>query len=347
MKGLESTVCTLSDNHHQAARKLSKWTRKIDFWAWEDCDGPKAPALYVDYIVSVLFHTRELVQLSIDFPITTSMLTEVTTFSAASLRSLSITWTPNSWSAFGFIGSLRGLQTLDMTALQPPDDSRWTYGTIPLERVRAWELPSLAQFSNIFSEEMFRSPDYVPFCTFLSRCQFSGLINCGIWALGLETPEHAQGLRVFLRAHHGIQSLSLNTRAEAMGDFRALAHSEALKRLSLHFVPQPQAIPHLPNSLTTLVLQRPSPRFPSEGLLPSLLPVLEALAQARPARSQLSRLELDFITATLRFMWRPSLHPYADTAAVEYSDRLTPYALRLLEQGIAVFDSFGEAFTPE
>jgi hypothetical protein len=343
MTGLESAICAFSDNHHQAARKFSRWTRRIVFWPWEGNGGPEARALCVDHIVSVLFHTRELVRLNIHIPMTTAMLTAVTTFSAASLRSLSISWAPNSWSAFGFIGSLRGLQTLKITADRPPDDSRRTYGTIPLERIRAWELPSLAQLT-IESNAMLRSLDYVPFCTFLSRCRFSGMIDCHIWARYLETPEDAQGLRVFLRAHHGIQSLSLETRAEAIGDFRALAHSEALETLSLQFVLQPQAIPHLPNSLTTLVLRL----SPHELALESpLWPLLEALAQARPARSQLSRLELYFTTGTIRFTWRPTHPPYADTAAVEYSDRLVPYALRLLEQGISVVDSFGKAFTPE
>jgi hypothetical protein len=217
------------------SEKTSRWTRtlSVSFGGEREESG-----LAVNAALAIALHARQLVQLKVECHAPPdALLATVAVVTAASLRSLDLSWELDGMPALmlSYIGAFANLQTLKLEAFD--SDHALLPGLLSLDEVDGWTLPKLEKLDIDLKEFVDRQSTSIQLLRFLSRCVLGGPNRLCLRVNGLVSDD-APALKAFLGLHRTLSQCSLGVGAGGEADIStvALSHADATC-LQLTFIP--------------------------------------------------------------------------------------------------------------
>jgi hypothetical protein len=310
-------------------RKVSCWTRKIDFRG-KDHDTVVEVHL-LDSVIIVLKHAVQLVELILPYPLVThEILATVSAAASASLCSLLLWRIPWPDDTLSWIREFRNLRQLVMSPTyryeSPQRDSDWT----ALARTSALEFPELRELR--FQQGTAGSGS--PLLMSLLGCRFESLRRLSMIFSDVDPGM----LATFFQHQSTFESCLIKVKPEALAT--ALPHI-ACSYLTIFAAPPAHANTVLHPAVRILRLRNASRLGIRDESMFRLMDIIEA---QRHADARLARVHIPIIRIHLPDEDAPhSIFPFRwhMDGPGAFTDRMRSYAARLSGRGIALVDCDG------
>jgi hypothetical protein len=314
-------------------RKVSLWTRKIEFRGKDYHIGDKAHLVHVsDSTIIVLKHAARLVELMLpDLLVTNDILATASAAASESLCSLVLGNVPNG--TMSYILDFRNLRHLVVGGAMlgsPQRDSDWTAPA----RVSASIFPELRELRLTL---LYGANDS-PFVRLLLECRFECLRRLSIFFAGGDI----KALATFFQRQSALESCQLIADDGVLA--AALVHISC-SRLTLFEVPPDHADAVLNPAVRTLYLRSQFGRMGaiSDESLFRLMNMLEARshADARLTRVRVSAEIRSDVNSHVRLHFRWHTNPGSSKVQQVFMARMRLHGARLGARGITLLDHDG------